>query len=554
MVKRCLLFVALITSVLLSGCMDLTENPKAILSPEAFFNTPQEVEGVVAAMYRQLAKDGSWGFTSGFYPYFGSDDLATRPTSGSADPRDFDRLNGSSGSGWSGGIGATWNATWSGIYQANAIIAYIDKVNFSSTTAAIGTKEQVVGQAYFIRGMAYFYMVKTFGAIPIIDGVADADDRPDRASIEEVYSFLIKDLERAEASLPDTWGAQKEKITKWAAKAMLARVYMNMAGWPLNQTAKYALAATKASEVMQSAKFTLVPKYVDVFRTNFNSECVFGLGYNVAGGLPRRSTGQFCIPDDETSEQGQAGWNDYCTEINFFKNAPKCDRTDATFYTKIKKRGTKNADGTYNFTILNWNDPFTYAQHPYFKKFRTGVGAEGLVNGVPGVIGDGCTETDTRIVQMSPSTAKSLDIIRYPGVLLDFAEATAMSGAPNAAAYQAVNDVRTRAGLPNLTTGLGQTAFRDSVVFERAYEFAGEFGIRWFDIQRLQLLPKVIKDRLRGNYPKDKATGWENQINPKVADGNGNIVDAAFLQTRYYAPIPDAEMQRNPNWTQNPGY
>jgi starch-binding outer membrane protein, SusD/RagB family len=553
MKKRYLIFSALILSVLMS-CMDLNENPKSILSPGAYFNTPQEIEGVVAAMYRQLAKDGSWGFTSGFFPYFGSDDLAVHPASNKGDQRDFDKLSGTGTAGSNGGIGAMWNATWSGIYQANAIISNIGKVNFTSSPASIGTKEQVLGQAYFVRGMAYFYMVKTFGPVPIIDGVADADARPARSSIEEVYAFALKDLTNAEQSLPDSWGTQTEKATKWAAKAMLARVYMNMAGWPLKQTDKYALAATKAGEVIQSGKFTLVPKYADVFRTNFNSECVFGLGYNVAGGLPRRSTGQFCMPDDETSEAGQAGWHDYCTEINFFKRAPKCDRTDATFYTKIKKRGTRNADGSYNFIIKNWDDPTTTTQHPYFKKFRTGVGAEGLIDGVPGVIGDGCTETDTRIIQMNPSTAKSLDLIRYPGVLLDFAEATAMSSAPNAAAYKAVKDVRDRAGLPELTAGLGQTAFRDSVVFERAYEFAGEFGSRWFDIQRLQLLPQVIKDRLRGTYPADIATGWENQINPKVADGNGNIVDQAFLQTRYYAPIPDSEMSRNKQWKQNDGY
>ena len=563
MKKRYLIFTALILAVFTS-CMDLTEDPKAILTPGSYFNTPQEIEGVVAAMYRQLAKDGSWGFTSGFFPYFGSDDLSTHPASNKGDQRDFDKLSGTGTAGSNGGIGAMWNATWSGIYQANAIIDNIDKVDFSSTTSSIGTKEQVVGQAYFVRGMAYFYMVKTFGPVPIIDGVADADDRPARSSIEDVYAFLLEDLKKAEQYLPDTWGVQKAKATKWAAKAMLSRVYINMAGWPLNQTANYALAASKANEVMTSGKFTLVPKYADVFRTNFNSECVFGLGYNVSGSLPRRSTGQFCIPDDEVSQNGQTGWHDYCTEINFFKRAPKCDRTDATFYTKIKKRGTRNADGTYNFTVLNWDDPATTTQHPYFKKFRTGVGAEGLVNGVPGVIGDGCTETEGNgklgegtgayILQMNPSTGKSLDLIRYPGVLLDFAEATAMSGAPNAAAYKAVNDVRKRAGLPDLTSGLGQTAFRDSVVFERAYEFAGEFGVRWFDIQRLQLLPKVIKDRLRGNYPADKATGWENQINTKVADGNGNILDAAFLQTRYLAPIPDSEMSRNPQWEQNAGY
>lgn len=189
-------------------------------------------------------------------------------------------------------------------------------------------------------------------------------------------------------------------------------------------------------------------------------------------------------------------------------------------------RGTKNADDTYNFTILDWNDPLTWNQHPFFKKFRYGIAAPGTT------LGDGCKETETRLMEMNPNTDKTLDLIRYPMVLLNYAEASAMAGSPTAAGYGAINQVRRRAGLPDLTPGLSQIAFRDSVVFERAYECAGEFGVRWFDIQRLQLLPKVIKDRLRGIFPTDRATGWENKINPKVADGNGNIVDQAFLQTR----------------------
>jgi hypothetical protein len=538
MKKRYLIFSALILSVLVS-CMDLTENPKASLTPGSYFNTPTEVNGVIAAMYRQLAKDGSWGFTSGFFPYFGGDDLACHPASNKADQRSFDELNGDSGNGTNGGIGPMWNATWSGIYQANAIIANIGKVAYPTEDA----RKADVGQAYFIRALAYFYATKTFGDVPIVIAIADADARPARSPILDVYTkVILPDLALAETYLPASWPGEPAKATKWAAKALLANVYMNMAGWPLNQADKYALAASKANEVIQGGKFTLVPNYGDVFKTNFNSEAVFSLAYNTAGGLPRRSTGQFCIPDDETSEQGQAGWDDYCTEINFLKHAPACQRTDETFLTKIKKRGTQNADGTYNYTIIDWNDPNSETQHPYFKKFRYGVAAPGTT------VGDGCVETPTRLISMSPSTDKTLDLIRYPMVLLNFAEATAMSSAPNADAYSAVNLVRKRAGLPDLTPGLGQIAFRDSVVFERAYECAGEFGVRWFDIQRLQLLPKVIAARLVGSYPADKAKGWENPLNPRV------FTDAAFLQSRYLAPIPIDEMNRNPQWTQNAFY
>ena len=145
---------------------------------------------------------------------------------------------------------------------------------------------------------------------------------------------------------------------------------------------------------------------------------------------------------------------------------------------------------------------------------------------------------------MGPSTNKTLDIIRYPLVLLDYAEASTMAnGSPTSQAYDAINLVRSRAGLPNLTAGLSKEAFRDAVVFERAYEFAGEFGIRWFDIVRLQLLPQVIAARNEEYWAPDK---------PKE-----NLIPAgtkADPSQKYLAPIPQNEMFRNPAWVQNAGY
>jgi hypothetical protein len=173
------------------------------------------------------------------------------------------------------------------------------------------------------------------------------------------------------------------------------------------------------------------------------------------------------------------------------------------------------------FKLVPWSSNETHAGHPYYKKFRSGLNS------------DGVKETDTSILSINPSTNKALDIIRYPMVLLDYAEASAMANnAPTAASYNAINMVRKRAGLPNLTPGLSAASFRDSVVFERAYEFAGEFGIRWFDVVRLQLLPRINADR----------NAQENPIIP------------ADISTRYLAPIPFNEMLRNPSWKQNSGY
>ncbi|MEJ0081887.1 MAG: RagB/SusD family nutrient uptake outer membrane protein [Puia sp.] len=290
-----------------------------------------------------------------------------------------------------------------------------------------------------------------------------------------------------------------------------------MAGWPLQLQDHFALSATQANEVIQSGQYSLVPHFADVFNQNNTSESIFALQFDVAGSLPQRTYGSSCVPLDEIATNNSSGWDDYYPEINFFLNAPVCERTDATFYTTLK---LKQPDNSFFIGSLEFK---SYpCRSSLFQKFRSGLG------------GDGVSETATVINSINPSTNKALDLIRYPLVLLDYAEASAVAtGSPSADAYAAINQVRARAGLPNLTPGLSATDFQDSVVKERAYEFAGETGVRWFDICRLQILPEVIAAR----------SASENPINPATA-----------VQNAYLAPIPNKEMLRNPKWTQNPGY
>jgi hypothetical protein len=116
------------------------------------------------------------------------------------------------------------------------------------------------------------------------------------------------------------------------------------------------------------------------------------------------------------------------------------------------------------------------------------------------------------------------------------------SGAPTAASYSAINIVRARAGEQPLTAGLSASAFRDSVVFERAYEFCGENGMRWFDICRLQLLPTIVAAR---------STDFQD---PRPVENPIPTAVLSHLADRYLAPIPQADMFLNPQWTQNAGY
>ncbi|MVM28559.1 RagB/SusD family nutrient uptake outer membrane protein [Spirosoma sp. HMF4905] len=503
------LILVFVVLILTGGCQSLIEDPKGSLTPGTYFKTQADLDASVSAIYIQFARDGAWGFTNRSTSYFGSDDFTTDPGLNKEDFRLFDRLSGGSGN---GSLVAQWQGPWQGIYQANNVIA-----NYAKVSSTDVLKNQAAGQAYFLRALGYYYLVRTFGPVPIILTQIDVNDRPARDPVDKVYAAIINDLQKAKEFLPVSFPGQPGKANQMAARALLADVYLSMTGWPLNQASNYDLAAAEANSVMQSGKYDVNTPYATVFTTNNSSESIFGFQYNVSGGLPLRSAGSSSVPLDEIATNGSSGWDDYYPEINFYKNAPKCSRTDATFYTTIKLR---QPDGK-TFKLVSWDSPETHAGHPYYKKFRAGLN------------GDGVSETETTINAINPSTNKVYDVIRYPLVLLAYAEASAMASGPTAASYNAINLVRKRAGLPNLTTGLSAQAFRDSVVYERAYEFAGEFGVRWFDIVRLQLLPKVIASR----------SPLENPI-----PANTNV------SQKYLAPIPVNEMARNPAWVQNDGY
>jgi len=127
-------------------------------------------------------------------------------------------------------------------------------------------------------------------------------------------------------------------------------------------------------------------------------------------------------------------------------------------------------------------------------------------------------------------------VLRYADVLLMYAEAVNEGGAPVAAmtAQQALNAVRTRAGIAPVS-GLPPAAFRDSVWLERRREFVFE-GQRWFDLSRWGVLDSVMTA---------KTTELDS-----IAPGETTVHGAPSN----LLPLPQAELNKNPNLTQNPGW
>src|ERR1700754_583521 len=147
------LFAAGLVTGIFTGCQKLSEDPKGDITLSSFYKTQSDLDAAVAGLYVTLAKDGAWGFTSKETSYFGSDDLTTDPGLNKGDQREFDRLSGSS---TNPSLTAEWNGPWQTIYNANFVIANYEKIN----TTDLAARDVSGGQAFFLRGVCYYYLVR----------------------------------------------------------------------------------------------------------------------------------------------------------------------------------------------------------------------------------------------------------------------------------------------------------------------------------------------------------------------------------------------------------
>jgi hypothetical protein len=120
-----------------------------------------------------------------------------------------------------------WKLCFNVIRTSNDVIANYQQVNGSEEF-----KNKHAAIAYFTRAFAYFTAVRTWGEVPIITTNISASEAPERDPVEDVYALIVSDLQWAEQYLPTAWPDQPGKPSLGAAKSLLAKVYLTMAGWP----------------------------------------------------------------------------------------------------------------------------------------------------------------------------------------------------------------------------------------------------------------------------------------------------------------------------------
>ena len=495
------------------GCSDfLSEQAPSNLTPTSFYTIPAHAEAALAAVYDNLRYTGGGAgiFSSSWQMFEAPTGTSITET---AQNSDLNNLYGLVYDGNTGHVVNWWNGTYRMIAQANQLL---DKVP-GITPMDAAQKTKILGEARFLRAWAYFQAVRIWGDVPLITTpqTASTDQfMPARAPKEDVYKLIIDDLTAAEnAGLP--WMDVSGRANLAATKAMLTRVYLTMAGFPLSKGAShYKLAADKAKEIIDYA--TANPSTINLFTTY----------YDVHRESTKNRLEHLFMVQYNTLVQGNPMENFYPNFKPVTFNGPGGTGSSVptpTFYNSYEKGDlrAKNQDG-YFYTSYFTNGsgaPFDLGQPYVFKHFnQTSAGSFG----VPG----------TRQNNLN------VPLIRYADVLLMYAEAQNEVGGPSQAAYDAMKRIRDRATLT--TPALGtytQATFREAVWRERWHELCYE-QISWFDMVRLR---KVYNGATNG------FDNFVGHVNPST--------NQALQEKHLLFPIPRQELLNNPNLkTQNPGY
>ena len=390
------------------------------------------------------------------------------------------------------GVLDLWRGPWPGILYCNLVIKNVPGINMDTTL-----RNRVVGEAKFLRANYYFILVRYFGDLPIITTPQSPSDNlyPARSPKQDVYNLIIQDLKDAINLLPsrDTYsGADVGRASKGSAVGLLAKVYLTLKD--------YADVVPLCQQVT-SLGYALNANYAENFdpahknsvESLFEVQYSGGTTYGFFDDLNQASwTSTFMGPRNTTFVGGAYGWNQ-----------PTQEFVDSYEAGDLRKDKTILYQGCPDFNGNIYSSVYS----------TTGYNVRKFL--VP-----------TSVSPQYNTSNEDFPVLRYADVLLMEAEAMNELG-QTTQAETPLNQVRQRAGLPEIH-GQSQSAMRNTILHERRMELAFE-GDRWFDLIRVD----------NGQYG----------LNFLHSIGKTNATSKNLLM-----PIPQVELDANPNLTQNPGY
>ena len=512
-----LLATILIIFATVSCEKQLEEKPFSFLSPDNFYKNESDakaaINGVYSALHTyELYLQPMWNLTvldddhvSGADWYLG--------TTGAGNPQGY----------W--GVDGPWVGCYNMISRANIVLENVEKIN---DNIDIDIKNRILGEAYFLRGWAYFQLVQLYGGVPIrlkslsLDPVASVP----RSTVMQVYDVIIADFKSAENKLLPKANAKSGelgRVTQGVAKGFLAKTYATMASGAakgslivrggvdnanytytkdvvaglesVDPKAYYTLARDKALEVITSNEYQLFTNITDMWSKG------------------ARNT------KEHMWELQSIGGTTFVNEIHNYFSAFSTFGRGAVWFTNNHFRDYDSTDlraldGVVHNYEMN-NAAKTKVFYPSWQSYKYKV--------VNGLTYNNTASSDDRAYVIKyanvsdPSVSRSdafFPMIRFSEMYLIVAEAdNEINNGPTSQAYTNINVIRSRAQTSETPLNLTQTEFRSFVLAERAREFVFE-GVRRYDLLRWGVYLQVMNKIAIGQNNISKVRNSKNLLLP----------------------------------------
>lgn len=436
------------------------------------------------------------------------------------------------------------------IYKYNDFLANIDNVTMNADT-----KTRYKAEVRFLRAYDYFWKVRLYGDMPLVTTLISPDAKPKRDPAATINDFILKELTEITPMLPVQNNIDSQgHITAGAAVALKARLELFLKN--------YTAAMTDAQTVINMGVYELYPNYRELFLEGSiptNKEVIAGIQF---------------IPDThpETFEQlsgtgGDGGWS----AMNAGKgivDAYECSNG------KTIDDPTSGYDINHPFDnrdprlALSLYYPGEYLSDQYnisryydtLDQYMPDGSSNPDYHNLPNASRSGmnckkyCSMRIPNWGSYPPNLGNNFHAIRLAEMYLTYAEAAVESGTNTGIALGYINLVRARVG------HVAATALtRDLVRRERRVELAFE-GLRYFDVARWDLGAQTMNGPFYGSRlgTVDVTNGnvtWTGDGNVVTQDNYIEVENRVFHPERNYLyPIPQSEIDANPNMVQNPGY
>ncbi|MEN8118131.1 MAG: RagB/SusD family nutrient uptake outer membrane protein [Bacteroidota bacterium] len=458
-----------------------------------------------------------------------------------------------------------WKIAYESIRKANEIIQGVE----GSSVLEEADKNMVLAQARYVRAFQYYELARRYGDVPLITEVQSIDDDilVSKTARSAVYDFINAELNAVALILPNKSEAEAGAVNKQAAIAINSRVMLYAEEWQ-----KAADLADKLITGPDNDGIALHPDYQELFRSySGNNEVIMekltsvpnaGHSFAYFNGPVRWRTdwGGQTDPTQQfvdSYEMAETGLPITDGASGYNPDRPY-DGRDLRFYASIFYHGSEYSEVQPSFgepfIDMEWNN-FNEGpgDKPHGAASITGYLIKKFINPADG------------FATKAHQSVSSYKEIRFAEVLLNYAEGANEASGPSQKVYDAINLVRARAGLPDLPAGLSKDDMRDAIRQERKIELAFE-NHRWFDLIRWGIAEEVLDGfEPRGVKITRNASAPSQDAVPQLFDQDmldfdtsyivlGGGRNQSFPASHNLVPIPQDDIDKNPNLEQNPGY